>query len=83
MARVRLANWFRGSAPGAVVDVADGEVPGLLHDGRVAEVLGDERSATPAVPASSESPAEPAQSEEQQEGPAQAAKTRRRKSDEG
>lgn len=48
--RVRLANWFRGQAPGSVVDVAPDEVPGLRRDGRVAEVLGDESA--PSVDAS-------------------------------
>lgn len=42
--RVRLANWYKGSPPGAVVDVAADEVQGLRRDGRVAEVLGDEPS---------------------------------------
>ena len=39
MARVRLANWWGGHAPGEVVEVGDGEVAGLRRDGRIAEVL--------------------------------------------
>lgn len=39
MARVRLASWYDGSAPGEVVDIPDDVLRPLTRDGRVAEVL--------------------------------------------
>lgn len=76
--RVRLASWFRGSAPGSVVDVADAEAPGLMRDGRIAEVLGDEQP----VLASSEPPAEQVVSIDGGDGEPQPKPRRRSKSDE-
>ena len=79
MARVRLANWFRGQAPGSVVDVAADEVQGLRRDGRVAEVLDDEPA--PATDASDSTvlTVDP----RLEEGPpvAESPKSRRRKGD--
>lgn len=48
--RVRLANWFRGQPPGAVVVVAADEVSGLRRDGRIAEVLGEDTPSSPESP---------------------------------
>ena len=59
MAWVRLSNWMGGHAPGEVVEVADGDVKGLIRDGRVADVLPSRRDGGdgPEVPDSA--PAEP------------------------
>lgn len=64
MARVRLASWYDGHAPGEVVEVADDMVGPLRRDGRVAEVLpaADPPTTLPAAaspapePAAEESP---------------------------
>ncbi|MEU4967777.1 hypothetical protein [Streptomyces smyrnaeus] len=71
MARIKLAAWHAGRRPGDVVEVPDGEVPGLRRDGRVAEVVSDEPKAVADAPA--DGPAA-----ERGEGLAEAAKPRRR-----
>ncbi|WP_326806646.1 hypothetical protein OHB04_02320 [Streptomyces sp. NBC_01775] len=50
MARIRLATWHGGHAPGEVVEVPDDQVPGLRRDGRVAEVVADEPQAVADAP---------------------------------
>lgn len=50
MARIRLATWHGRHAPGEVIEVPDGQVPGLRRDGRVAEVVADEPQAVADTP---------------------------------
>ncbi|MEU2724075.1 hypothetical protein [Streptomyces smyrnaeus] len=66
MARIKLASWHAGRRPGDVVEVPDGEVPGLRRDGRVAEVVSDEPKAVAVTPPGG-SAAEPALTEQPDE----------------
>ncbi|GAA2629598.1 hypothetical protein [Streptomyces axinellae] len=59
MARIKLAAWHAGRAPGEVVEVPDGDVPGLRRDGRVGEVVADEPEAVAVTPVDGP-PTEPA-----------------------
>ena len=68
MARIKLATWHAGRAPGEVVEVPDGDVPGLWRDGRVAEVVPDESEAVADAPVDGPS-AEPAPPAEPVEAP--------------
>jgi hypothetical protein len=56
MARIRLAHWHDGKAPGDEVDVPDGDLKALVRDGRVAEVLEGDSQAGPAPQAPADAP---------------------------
>jgi hypothetical protein len=81
MARVKLAHWHGGLAPGSELDVRDEDLAALRHDGRVAEVLegpGAEpapSTAEPVDPGAGE--AEPAVAESDQAEPTPSGRKRR------
>jgi hypothetical protein len=56
MARIRLAHWRDGKAPGEVVEVPDEELKALVRDGRVAEVIEGDPQAGPAPEAAVDAP---------------------------
>lgn len=66
MARVRLASWYDGHAPGETVEVPDDEVRPLRRDGRVSEVLAEAVPPPPAPTPREERPPQAGESRQRQ-----------------
>lgn len=81
MARVRLASWWDGHAPGDVVEVEAEQVAPLRRDGRVVDVL-DVPPAPPALvkaePAPEPEPEHKAAKDDQEQADSSAPKRRRK-----